>query len=813
MRRTHLVCLVAVAAAGIGTAPRLVAQDTEAAGSGYQIPPPEIVDILDAPSLPDPLVSPTGDTLVLTEHRGMPPISALAQPMHRLAGFRINPRAKTPWRAPDITRIELITLVDETRHEILAPVGTTFGWVRFSPDGRYISYAIIRDTGVELWVADTVTGQPRAVTSAGLNAALGAPCQWLPDSAGVFCRFLASARGAPPSASPSPAGPNIQEHQGGLAPVRTYQDLLQSAHDDALFVYHFTSQLGTVQLATGRRQDIGEPGLFASAEVAPDGQHLLVARWLRPFSWQVPAGRFSRTVEVWNREGTLILQLASLPTADAIPIGGVRVGPRAHRWHGIDPATVVWVEAQDGGDPSTPARFRDKVLSLSAPFAGTPEELIRTEHRFAGIAWTRDGTALVEERDRETRWTRTWIQYSPGGEARLLWDRSSEDRYGDPGAPVRQPGGGVGSRVIAQAGSDILLAGRGATPTGDRPFVDRLDLRTLRAERLMQTAEGDARYEILVAPLRPDGTRLITRRETTTEPPNYYVRDVAAGTVSALSDYSDPSPTLRNVRKELITYERDDGVALSATLYLPPSYREGQRVPMLMWAYPREYTNPAVAGQVSGSPHRFMTVRGASHLLLLTQGYAVLDGPTMPIVGSGKTANDTYIDQLVASAAAAIDAVVDIGVADRERIVIGGHSYGAFMTANLLAHSDLFRAGIARSGAYNRTLTPFGFQNERRTFWEVPGVYGDMSPFFHADKIDEPILLTHGEVDNNSGTFPLQSERFYMALKGHGATVRYVTLPHESHGYAARESVLHIVKEMLDWCERHLDRGDTPTVQ
>ncbi len=807
---SRIICFTALLAAGTGS--QILAQGESTNATGYLTPPQDIVDILDAPPLPDVLVSPTGDTLVLTERRGMPPISALAQPMHRLAGFRINPRAKTPWRAPDITRIELVTIGDDTRHEILAPAGTTFGWVRFSPDGQHVSYAIIRDTGVELWAANTATGQPRAVTSAGLNAALGDPCQWLPGSDGVFCRFLASARGAPPTPPAAPAGPNIQEHQGGLAPVRTYQDLLANPHDDALFEYHFTSQLGTVLLATGRRTDIGERGLFESAAVAPDGEHLLVVRWQRPFSWQVPAGRFAKSVEVWDVKGGLIRVLADLPTGDAVPIGGVPTGPRGHRWNTATPATVVWAEAQDGGDPGAIASHRDRLLSLPAPFDGSPDELIRTEFRFVGIRWTTDGTALIEERDRDTRWTRTWLQYSPGGESRRLWDRSAEDRYGDPGTPVRQPGGGALGLVIAQFDTQILLTGRGASPAGDRPFVDRLDLRTLRVERLFQGEEEDTSYETLVAPLRPDGTLLVTRRESSTDPPNYYLRDLETSAATALTHYTDPAPALRRVRKQLITYTRDDGVALSATLYLPPGYQKGQRVPMLMWAYPREYTNPAVAGQIVGSPHRFTTIRGASHLLLLTQGYSILDGPAMPIVGEGKTANDTYVQQLVASATAAVDTVVAMGVADRDRIAIGGHSYGAFMTANLLAHSDLFRAGIARSGAYNRTLTPFGFQNERRTFWEVPDVYGGVSPFFHAEKINEPILLTHGEIDNNSGTFPLQSERFYMALKGHGATVRYVTLPHESHGYAARESVHHVVAEMLHWSNQHLAaQGETPT--
>ncbi|MCE2559317.1 MAG: S9 family peptidase [Acidobacteria bacterium] len=788
------------------------AQSTSTAASGYLTPPQEIVDILDAPPTPGVLVGPARDVIALIEQRSMPPIGRLARPLERLAGYRIDPRNSGPWRTPEIAALTIRkldapgTAVDGVR--IDAPRGTTLGWPAFSPDGSHLSYAILRDTGIELWVVDTASGQPRALTSASLNATWGNPCLWLFDSSEVLCRFRRSARGTPPSPPRQPDGPNIQEHAGGrAAPVRTYQDLLSNPHDEALFEFHFTSQIEIVEVATGSRTAIGEPDLYARIAAAPDSRHVLVERLLRPFSWLVPANRFGRSVEVWTRDGGTAT-LATLPVADAVPIGGVATGPRGHRWNPTAPATLVWSEAQDGGDPKAEVPHRDYVYSLDAPFEGEPGELTRTEYRFRGISWTEDGTALVNEYDRPTRWTRTALLDVNGDEPRPLFDRSAEDRYDDPGFPLRRPGTGTAGATLLQDGNSIYLSGAGASPDGDRPFVDRLDLRTLEAERLFRTEPET--YETVITVLSDDGRRLLTRRESKTEPPNYFVRDTASGTREALTDFTDPAPILRQIEKRLITYQRADGVGLSATLYLPPGYREGDRPPMLLWAYPREFTNVDAASQVSGSPHRFTTLRGASHMLLLTQGYAILDGPTMPIVGEGETANDTYVEQLVSSAAAAIDKVVELGVADRSRIAVGGHSYGAFMTANLLAHSDLFAAGIARSGAYNRSLTPFGFQNERRTFWEAQHIYAAMSPFFHAEKVNEPILLTHGEIDNNSGTFPMQSERFYQALKGHGATVRYVTLPHESHGYAARESVLHVVAEMLNWCDAYLPAGEQP---
>ena len=791
-----------LAALTLGPAAPGLAQEA----TGYLTPPAEIADILDAAPTPQVLVSPSRDTVALLARPAMPSIAEVSRPMLRIAGFRLNPRTNGPHASGGVNRITLKRIEDGSEQGFDAPRETSLGDFEYSPDGSHLLFTLTRYNGIEAWVMDTATGQPRPLSDTSINAAWGNPCDWLDEGATVLCRFKASARGAPPAPPAAPAGPNIQEHQGGAAPIRTFQDLLQNAHDEALFEYYFTSQIGTIDLATGRRTAIGRPGLYERVSASPSGEHLLTVEVERPFSWLVRASSFPKDVTVRNRSGEIVASIARLPLADAVPIGGVPTGPRRFTWDATRPATLVWVEAEDGGDPRATVPHRDRVLAHAAPFGGEPAEIARTEFRFSGIAWTADGTALLTENDRRTRWTRTTL-LDPDGGQRTLWDRSTEDRYAAAGNPVgvARPGG----RVIRQTGGAIFLTGPGASPDGDRPFLDRLDLATLETERRFQST-GDA-YEVALAPLSDDGSLVLTRRETRTEPPNYQVRDLEAGTMRALTAFENPAPQLAGIRKELITYERADGVQLSGTLYLPPGYRDGERVPMLVWAYPREFVDPRLAGQVTGSANRFTAIRGASHLLLLTQGFAVFDGPTMPIIGAGETANDTYVEQLVASAQAAVDTVVALGVTDRDTIGIGGHSYGAFMTANLLAHSDLFQMGIARSGAYNRSLTPFGFQNERRTFWEATNIYAAMSPFFHADKVDEPILLIHGEVDNNSGTFPIQSARMYMALKGHGGTVRYVTLPNESHGYAARESVLHTVAEMLNWANRHLRRGAATT--
>ena len=507
---------------------------------------------------------------------------------------------------------------------------------------------------------------------------------------------------------------------------------------------------------------------------------------------------------MWNRRGVLARTVADVPTEEGVPINGVQTGPRRYQWRPDRPDTLTWVEALDQGNPKNVAPNRDRIVTLAAPFTGQPAEFAKTEWRFGALTFTDKGIGLLVERDRVSRRQRTWVLddlTSP----RKLWDRKTDDAYANPGAPLTRRAGGA----VIQNGDVIYLTGVGSSPQGDRPFLDRLNLKTLATEHVFKS--DDKTYETIVAPLDDAAKTVLTRSETPADPPNYYVRDIGAGTKRALTAFKDPAPQLRGVQKQFVAYTRQDGVALNGTLYLPPDYKAGTRLPLVMWAYPREFGDADSAGQVTGSPYRFTTYTGASHLFLLTQGYAIFDDPKMPIIGAGETANNSYVEQLTMDAEAAVNKVVAMGVADHDRIAVGGHSYGAFMTANLLAHTDLFRAGVARSGSYNRTLTPFGFQSESRTFWEIPEVYGKMSPFFYANKINEPILLIHGEADDNAGTFPVQSERLWMALKGFGATVRYVTLPYEAHGYAARESVLHTIAETINWFDKYVKNAPPRT--
>ncbi|HEY8743071.1 MAG TPA: prolyl oligopeptidase family serine peptidase, partial [Chloroflexota bacterium] len=608
----------------------------------------------------------------------------------------------------------------------------------------------------------------------------------------------------------APAGPAIQQNSGRAAPARTYQNLLQDAHDEALFEHYLQAQVATVTL-DGQVQALGPAGMVQRVDPSPDGQYLLVETLQRPFSYSVPAGRFPRRIEVWDRAGRLVRLVADLPLADAVPTAFMAVapGPRDVTWRPDVPATLVWSEAQDGGDPRQEADVRDRLFALAVPFAGDPVALCDLALRFQRCAWTEAGDALVTERWWRSRQERVWLlQPATPGPPRLLFDRSWEDRYNDPGRPLEWRNA-AGRTVLwtSDDGGSLRLVGTGASPEGDRPFLDSYTVASGARERLWRSAAPA--YEAPLDLLDSTGSVVLTRRESATDPPNYFARDLATGTARQLTAYANPAAALAGVQKELIRYPRADGVELTATLYLPPGYdaKDGP-LPLLMWAYPREFKSASAAAQVSDSPYRFVRPNAGSPLFWLALGYAVLANPAMPIIGEGQQEpNDTYVEQLRASAQAAADEVVRRGVAERERIAIGGHSYGAFMTANLLVHTNLFCAGIARSGAYNRTLTPFGFQAEERTLWQAPDIYSTMSPFMHADKVTAPLLLLHGLADDNAGTFPMQSERFYAALQGLGKTARLVLLPHESHGYRARESVLHTLWEMTEWLDRYVQKS------
>jgi len=771
----------------------------------YRKPPKEILDVLHAPAPPLTEVSPSRTHVLLIERELMPPIAELAKPMYRLAGLRINP-ANNGRHMPGVTvsglTVKAIESGAETR--IALPAGVRFTMPRWSPDGKRFALLGYRPDAVELYFGAIDSPSLRRVPGLRVNDTLQGIPGWWSGSDELLVMAVPQRRGAPPQKPAAPAGPNVQESSGQSGPVRTYQDMLASPYDELLFDYYCTSQLMIVHAGSLRAQPVGEPKIIVEAEPSPDGRFLLVEWVHRPYSYLHPYMAFPRETEVWDRAGKLVHKVHSAPLQDRVPIEGVPVGPRNVSWRPTEAATLVWWEALDDGDPRKKVPHRDRLMTLKAPFSEPAREIYKTRHRARGILYgERGGLALVTDYDRDRRWVET-ARISlddPSVAPKVIWSRNQQDRYRDPGMPVmkRLPNGRM---VMHQSGGWIFLAGAGATPQGDRPFLDRFNIETGATERLFRA--GEKGYETFTALLADDGSRFLTTFETPDSPPNLYIRTRGSDARRALTDFRDTTPQLRGIRQQLVTYKRKDGVQLSFTLMLPPGYKEGQRLPAILWAYPLEYTDPDTAGQIGGSTQRYVQMRGASHLFLLLAGYAILNNATIPIVGDPETVNNTYIEQLVMGAEAAIDKAVELGVADRNRVGVSGHSYGGFMTANLLAHTRLFKAGVARSGAYNRTLTPFGFQSERRTFWQARDIYIKMSPFTYADQIKDPLLLIHGEADNNPGTFPIQSERMYQAVRGNGGTVRLVMLPHESHGYLGRESVEHTIWEMLAWFDRYV---------
>ena len=787
------------------------------AQTGYKKPPKEVLDILNAPVTPTASLSPTRDNILLATGLRYPPLADLSQPMLRLAGRRINPASNSPHRFQYSVGLTLKRVADGSEIKIDVPPGAKISRIEWSDDGRHFAFLNTSSDRVQVWVGDAATGKIQHLKSIAINSVIGNPLTWMPDNKTLLVQLVPTTRGAVPAEPLVPNEPNTQESSGRPGPVRTYEDLLRSPYDERLFEYYATSRLALVDVATGHTTAVGQPAIFQSVDPAPDGRHILVTRIQKPFSYLFPDNAFPREIEVWDAKGKLVYKVASLPLSDQVPIDGVITGPRSIRWRPNQPATLVWVQALDGGDPKKKVTHRDSVVMLKSPFNAQPVELFKVENRFtAGGFGEKGGLLLFSEFERDKRWVRTFIfdADQPGTPPKLLWERNQRDRYNDRGTPITRVISG--QRAILQDGDWIYFSGDGASPEGDRPFLDRFNLKTLKSERLFRSDSKS--YEGVVALLNNDGSKFITRRESPTEAPNYYVLSTNGDGPRALTDFPDPTPQLRGIKKQLVTYKRADGVQCSFTLYLPPNYKEGTRLPTVVWAYPLEFTDAGTAGQITGSTQKATSIVGPSHLFFLMEGYAILDNATMPVVGTPELVNNTYIEQTVMSAKAAIDKATEMGVTDPDRVGVGGHSYGAFMTANLLAHSDLFRAGIARSGAYNRTLTPFGFQSERRTIWEAPELYLKVSPFMFAQKINEPMLMIHGEADDNTGTFPIQSERMYQAMKGNGATVRLVMLPHEAHGYAGRESIEHVLYEMIGWFDKYVKNAaprnkDTSTAQ
>lgn len=772
----------------------------------YLEPPEAAKELFDSRPMPRVSLSPDGRRLLVAEHYRFRRIEDLASRVQALAGIRLNPYNNGPALPQYYFRMELREVATGKRYPLRLPTGSRrFSLPVWSPDGKRFAFLQYDRQSVMMHVGEAASQQIKSFPQVKLNAVAGRTFQWLPNSKGLLCQSIPDQRGDPPAPPRAPAGPVVQETGPKEAPVLTYPDLLQNEYDEKLFDYYLYSQLMVLDVQTNRQKKLGRPSIFSSFDVSPFGRYVLVERIHPPYSYQSPAQFFPRSTEVWDL-GASVKHVTIQPATEDVAAGGVPVQPRGHHWRPTGPATIVWIEALDGGDPMREVEYRDRVMMLEAPFTGRPKIVTTLHNRFSKIYWAETrNVALVREYDSARHWYDTWLvdPDNPDTEDHRLWSHSVNERYEHPGFPLMRqlPNGQRAMRVHANS---IFLNGNGSSVEGDRPFLDKLNLATRQREQLFQCDENS--YEAVVALLSDDGTEYVTRHETEEVHPNYFARKVGESEGRPLTEFKDPAKSLREVQKKLITYERADGVMLNCMLHLPPGYdlENPKPLPTILWAYPRAYTQGRMAGQVSNSPHRFSTFAGASPRFLALEGYAVMDQVAMPIVGDPETANDTFTEQIVANAEAAVDAVVKMGVCDQQRVGVGGHSYGAFMAVMLLANSDLFRAGIARSGAYNRTLTPFGFQDERRTLWDAPRTYLEMSPLLAVPKIRDPLLLIHGENDKNPATTPEQTKRLFQAIKGNGGKSRIVLLPHETHNYQARESIGHTLAEMVRWFDAHV---------
>jgi len=782
---------------------------TSYAEQGYQTPSPELAALVDAKLAPTSYLSSDGQWLALFERKRVVTLDELAKEELKLAGIKLNPanfsrsRVSAKFSAVELKHVQSGTVVSINN----LPSGIIRS-PQWSSNSEYLAFVVEQPDRAHLWLYSVKTKQAKRLSDSALNSVLTTtPYQWLPDSTALVANIAVNINKIRLQNNKQSVAPIIQQSNGEKAPARTYQNLLTSPFDEEQFKFYAQGQLAYIEL-DGNTAPIGRSTLLKSFSVSPDSTNLLVANINAPFSYQVPYSRFPSTWQILGMRGYALAELAKQPLADNIPQGydSVRTGRRDFQWRADQGAEVIWAEAQDGGDMKTEVEHHDYIYSLRAPFKHEPKLFAKVERRYSGIEWGNENVAMLTDWRFSDRQVRTYIvQPRNADRNRVLFsERSYNDAYKDPGNAIYERND-LGANVIKIVGGRyIYLRGNGASEQGNVPFLDQYDVKTNSSKRLWESKAPY--YERVRALLDDEGKRLITIRESKTEQPNFFIRDIGNDTLTQLTTFEHPYPAFKGVTKEQLRYKRNDGVELSGTLYLPPGYDQTQGpLPVLMWAYPLEYKDKAVASQVRESPYAFTYIGYWGPMPYLAKGVAVFDDPKMPIVGiDGSEPNDNFRKQLVSSAQAAVDVLVKKGIADKNKIAIAGHSYGAFMVANLLAHTDLFKTGIARSGAYNRTLTPFGFQGEERDFWQAQSVYANMSPFFHAEKINEPMLMIHGQEDPNSGTFPMQSERMYAALKGLGKDARLVMLPYEAHGYRARKSLLHVLWEQEQWLDKYL---------
>ena len=783
---------------------------------GYQVPKKELLDLIDVDLAPTVLRNTKNTVMVLLSRSTYKSIADLSRKEQRIAGLRVDPKRYIGSRTTYYNNVELVhfeegetpLLVDGLPNK---PQLTNFIW---SPDEKMIAMTHTSDSSVELWILDVTTRKAKKLSSQPINATMGNSINWFKSSKELLVKFIPKDRENIIDQSVIvPTGPKVTENNGEKAQNRTYQDLIKNSTDAKNFIQLSRSEIYKIDL-NGNKNHFLDARMYRDVSISPNGKYVMVSFVKEPFSYLVPYYRFPTETHVYDLDAQLVKLISDNPLQEVLPKGFMAVSnyKRDIGWRKDKPSNIYYVTALDKGNPEIKVPYRDALYEWEAPFGQKSILLTKTINRYVGIIWANDLNAIIYDRWWNSRNSKTYI-FSPSKPdipAKVIVDRNYQDRYSDPGDFVTRKGK-YGENILALDGNNAFLLGDGFSEKGQFPFLDKINLKSNKKNRIYESTYRDKfeqlyDYDIIEK-------KLSVRIESKNEYPNYFTRSLdKKNTLKQRTFFKNPFKNLENVGKELISYKRKDGLDLNGILYTPEGFDKDnpKQLPMILWAYPREYKDKSSAAQKTNNPNRFLYPSWGSPIYWVTQGYLVLDRAAFPIIGEGKDEpNDSFRTQLVANAEAAINAVVEKGYADRNRIAVGGHSYGAFMVANLLSHSNLFAAGIARSGAYNRTLTPFGFQSESRSYWEAPEVYYTMSPFMHADKMKTPLLLVHGEADNNSGTYPLQSERYYNALKGLGATTRLVMFPKESHGYRAKETILHLIWEQDQWLEKYVKNRKT----
>jgi dipeptidyl aminopeptidase/acylaminoacyl peptidase len=776
----------------------------------YQKPSAEILALADYERAPSVSMDSKKEYMLLSYRNTYKTLDDLNQEEMRLGGLRINPVTNISSTVTYISNLKIrkIAAKDETQVAGL-PQNTRLSNISWSPDEKKIAFTNSTNSGVELWIIDVATASAKKITSNNLNANLGSPYSWMNDNQTLLVKVLPKNRPALINEKKDlPKGPTVSVSDGSKSQNRTYQDLLKNKNDEANFDALVTSELYKVTIS-GASTLFKPADIYAGESFSPDGNYLMLTTIQKPYSYIVPLGRFPQKSVVYDLNGKEIKQVNEVPLTEIMPKGfsSVRKGKRSMSWRADKPATLVYVEALDDGDQAKKVDYRDEVFQWNAPFNLAPTSMMKTQQRFVGINWGNDTFAIAYDSWYDTRNAKTYLlnPSNPNETPKVISDRNSQDIYSDPGN-FETKKNEFGRYVIATENGNAYLIGDGHTKEGQFPFIDELNLKTLKTKRIYTSKIMDKKEDLMSIEDYKKGDVLVMI-QSKNDYPNYYFRNIKSGKLTPITAFKNPFESIKNVYKEVIKYKRKDGVDLSGTLYLPAGYdrTKKEKLPLLIWAYPAEFKDKNSAGQNDKNPNEFTFPNYGSFVYWVAKGYAVLDDASFPIIGEGTTEpNDTFITQLIDDAEAAINAVDNLGYINRKKVAVGGHSYGAFMTANLLSHSNLFACGIARSGAYNRTLTPFGFQSEQRNYWDVPSIYNGMSPFMNADKMKTPLLLVHGDADNNPGTFTLQSERYFQALKGLGAPARLVLLPKESHGYAAKENIFHLLWEQDQFLEKYL---------